>query len=307
MTYHTLQHTTTHCNTLQHTVAQEHEASLIQVLSKSYPGLIQVLSRSYPSLIQAAGGGRTEEVQRQLGAGTNVNCRQDGVSVPEWIWYMNIDLKSLFEQVFIDRVHTLIVWTLSSLSTAFSSSLSYLPPPLCLIFLYPCLSFALSLPPILCLSLPLSSVLSLFPQGTRGDSTTRCNLLQHTLTHCISLQCTVPHCITLYYTATHVCIYTYMCVCECVCEYARVYMYFCRYTYIYGQIHKLVFMLVNGMHALSHEACTSYASVMAHIWMSHGAHMNESTPMHVIGHVSEWVRSYIYTYTCIYIYVWVCT
>ena len=183
--------------------------------------------------------------------------------------------------------------------------------------------------------------------NTLQPTATRCNTLQHTATRCNTLQHaatlyntlphTATHCNTLHLAASHsntlqhTCIYVHTYVCVCVCEHVRVYIYFYTYIYVCGRMYKMVCMVVNSMYALSHEAHTCYASliciyhaaslnaswrtsewVMAHIWMSHGTHMNESTPMHLSWHISKWVMAYMYvhiyicTYTCIYVYLWVC-
>ena len=182
------------------------------------------------------------------------------------------------------------------------------PVPLCVshfLAFSPCLSRSLSHPPHMrdgtttrCNSLQQTATYS----STLQYSATHCNILQHTAPHCTSLNLTATHCNTLQHTCMHVHIY----VCVCVCEHVRVYMYFYAYIYVCELMYKVVCMVVNSMYGLWHEAHTCYASliciyhatslkaswrtsewVMAHIWMSHGTHMNESTPMHLSCHFSQ--------------------
>jgi len=125
--------------------------------------------------------------------------------------------------------------------------------------------------------------------NTLQDTATLCNTLQHTATHCTSLHLTASHCNTLQHTCVWVCVNKYVCTCISIrtCRYVGT----CTKWYVWLWI---VCMLSGTRHtpAIHH----SYASIMPHLSMRHGAHLNESC------HTSEWVMAHIWTSPLLCIY-----
>ena len=71
-------------------------------------------------------------------------------------------------------------------------------------------------------------------------------------------------------------------------------IYACMYTYLYIYIYICIYMYIHIYVCILNETChtwmnyVTYEWVTAHIWMSHGTHVNESR------HTYEWVTAHIW-------------